>query len=213
LEPSLDAFWKITPSLTAALTLNPDFSGTTADARQVNLTRFDLFFPEQRAFFLQDSDIFEFGRLERESGIPFFSRRIGLDENDETLTLDAGVKMTGRAGPLNIGVVGVRQDSATGPGSADLFVGRLAANVLEESSLGLIVPSGNPDADVDNSLAGVDFRYLNTRLGENRVIEGTAWFQQTDTEGLDGDSAAYGLSLGMPNSEGWQGEAGFKKVE
>ena len=65
LEPSLDAFWKITPSLTAALTLNPDFSGTTADARQVNLTRFDLFFPEQRAFFLQDSDIFEFGRLQR----------------------------------------------------------------------------------------------------------------------------------------------------
>jgi hypothetical protein len=72
LEPSLDAFWKITPSLTAALTLNPDFSGTTADTRQINLTRFDLFFPEQRAFFLQDSDIFEFGRLEEESGIPSF---------------------------------------------------------------------------------------------------------------------------------------------
>jgi hypothetical protein len=213
LEPSLDAFWKITPSLTAALTLNPDFSGTTVDARQINLTRFDLFFPEQRAFFLQDSDIFEFGRLDEESGIPFFSRRIGLDDNDEALTLDAGAKLTGRAGPLNIGVLGVRQDSATGPGSVDLFVGRFAANVFEESSVGVIVTSGNPDANVDNSLAGLDFRYLNTRLGENRVLEGTAWYQQTDTEGLDGDNAAYGLSFEMPNSEGWQGEAGFKTIE
>ena len=50
LEPSLDAFWKITPSMTASATLNPDFSGTTADTRQINLTRFDLFFPEQRAW-------------------------------------------------------------------------------------------------------------------------------------------------------------------
>ncbi len=213
LEPSLDAFWKITPSLTAALTLNPDFSGTTADARQVNLTRFDLFYPEQRAFFLQDSDIFEFGRLQQENGIPFFSRRIGLDDHGAALTLDAGVKMTGRAGRLNIGVLGVRQDSAAGPGSTDLFVGRIAANVLAESSLGLIVTSGNPDAGVDNSLAGVDFRYLNTRLGENRVFEGTAWFQKTDTEGLEGDDSAYGLSIAMPNSDGWRGAAGFKKLE
>ena len=212
-EPSLDAFWKITPSLTAALTLNPDFSGTTVDARQTNLTRFDLFFPEQRAFFLQDSDIFEFGGLDEESGIPFFSRRIGLDDDDQALTLDAGVKLTGRAGPLNIGVLGVRQESATGPGSADLFVGRFAANVLEESSVGVIVTSGNPDAEVDNSLAGVDFRYLNTRLGENRVIEGTAWYQQTETDGLDGDDSAFGVSIEIPNSEGWEGEAGFKTIE
>ncbi len=213
LEPSLDAFWKITPSLTAALTLNPDFSGTTADTRQINLTRFDLFFPEQRAFFLQDSDIFEFGRLEEENGIPFFSRRIGLDDDGRTLTLDAGVKLTGRAGPVNIGVLGVRQDSATGSDSVDLLVGRIAMNVLEESSVGLIATSGNPDAGVDNSLSGVDFRYLNTRLGEDRVLEATAWYQKTDTEGLEGDDAAYGVSFDMPNSQGWRGEAGFKQIE
>jgi RNA polymerase sigma factor (sigma-70 family) len=85
LEPSLDVFWKIMPSLTAAVTLNPDFSGTTADTRQINLTRFDLFFPEQRAFFLQDSDIFQFAGLEGQSGIPFFSRRIGLDDSGRFL--------------------------------------------------------------------------------------------------------------------------------
>src|SRR5688572_31375577 len=185
LEPSLDVFWKITPSLTAALTLNPDFAGTTADTRQINLTRFDLFFPEQRAFFLQDSDIFEFGRLEEESGIPFFSRRIGLDDDGEPLTLDAGLKLAGRAGPVSVGVLGVRQDAAVGQESVDLFVGRIARSVLEESSIGAIVTSGNPDATVDNNLAGVDFQYFNTRIGEDRIIEATAWFQQTDTGGLD----------------------------
>ena len=213
LEPSLDAFWKITPSLTAALTLNPDFSGTTADTRQVNLTRFDLFFPEQRAFFLQDSDIFEFGRLEAESGIPFFSRRIGLDDDGEALTLDAGAKLAGRAGPLSVGILGVRQDAAAGPDSVDLFVGRMALNVLEESSVGVIVTSGNPDAGVDNTLAGVDFRYLNTRLGDDRSIEATAWYQKTDTEGLSGDDSGYGFSFEVPNSEGWKGEIGYKVLE
>jgi hypothetical protein len=73
-EPSLDVFYKPTPALTAALTINTDFSGTTVDTRQINLTRFSIFFPEQRSFFLQDSDIFEFGRISGEDdnrgGIP-----------------------------------------------------------------------------------------------------------------------------------------------
>jgi hypothetical protein len=212
-EPSLDVFWKITPSMTAALTLNPDFSGTTADTRQINLTRFDLFFPEQRAFFLQDSDIFEFARLEREGGIPFFSRRIGLDQDGETLTLDAGLKLAGRAGPVSVGVLGVRQDAALDGDSADLFVGRAAVNVLAESSVGVIATSGNPDATVDNTLLGVDFRFLNTRLGDDRSIEATAWYQQTDTEGLDGDDRGYGLSFGMPSSEGIEFEVSHKALE
>jgi hypothetical protein len=213
LEPSLDAFWKLTPSLTAALTVNPDFSGTTADTRQVNLTRFDLFFPEQRAFFLQDADIFEFGRLEEESGIPFFSRRIGLDDDGGTLRLDAGTKLTGRAGPVSIGALAVRQDAASGAESVDLFVGRVAVSVFEESSLGLIATRGNPDAGVDNSLVGADFRYLNTRLGDDRVLEATAWFQKTETDGLDGQASAWGIGVEMPNSEGWNGGLAYKLLE
>jgi Domain of unknown function (DUF5916)/Carbohydrate family 9 binding domain-like len=212
LEPSLDAFWKLTPSLVAALTVNPDFAGTTADARQINLTRFDIFFPEQRAFFLQDSDIFEFGRLEAENGRPFFSRRIGLDDDGETLRLDAGLKMTGRAGPWNVGILGVRQDSATGLDSEDLFVGRMTTNVLAESVVGAIVTSGSPDG-IDNALAGLDFRYLNTRLGEGRLFQATAWVQNTSTEGLEGDDMAVGVNLAAPNSVGWAGEVGFKRLE
>ncbi|HET8692427.1 MAG TPA: DUF5916 domain-containing protein [Steroidobacteraceae bacterium] len=211
-EPSLDVFWKPTPALTSALTLNPDFAGTAADARQVNQTRFDLFFPEQRAFFLQDVDVFEFGRLKEESGLPFFSRRMGLDDDGRPLTLDAGLKLTGRAGPWSYGLLGVRQDSASGPGSEELFVARAVAHVLEESALGAIATSGSPDG-LGNTLAGVDFRYLNTRLGGGRQFEATTWYQRSETDGLDGDDAAYALRLAMPNNEGWKGEAGYKVLE
>ena len=213
LEPSLDAFLKITPSMTAALTLNPDFAGTTADARQINLTRFDLFFLEQRAFFLQDSDIFEFGRIHEENGRPFFSRRIGLDDQGNVLRLDGGLKTTGRIGDWNLGVLGVRQDSATGPGTVNLFAGRVATNVLAESSVGAIFTSGNPDGVRSNSLVGLDFRYVNTRLGEDRSLEATAWVQQTRTQGLHGDDAAYGAEVQMQNSTGWRGGAGLKTFQ
>ena len=63
LEPSLDVFYRVTPSLNASLTVNTDFSATEVDDRQVNLTRFNLFFPEKRDFFLNDADLFEFGRI------------------------------------------------------------------------------------------------------------------------------------------------------
>ena len=110
-------------------------------------------------------------------------------------------------------MLGVRQDAAVGPDSVDLFVGRVAVDVLEESSIGAIVTSGNPDPGVDNSLVGVDFRYLNTRIGDDRIIEATAWYQETDTEGLDDDDSGYGFSFAMPNSEGWNGEIVHKVLE
>lgn len=212
-EPALDAFYKITPALTAALTVNTDFAGTTADARQINLTRFDLFFPEQRKFFLQDADIFEFGLIGDDSGKPFFSRRIGLTDDGETIDIDIGGKLTGRAGPFDIGVLGVRQDSTGGEDSSELLVARVAANVLAESSIGMIVTSGDPNPDRDNDLYGVDFRYLNTRLSRDRTIVGSLWYQHTDTGAASGEGAAFGMNLALPARHGWLAEAEWKEVQ
>jgi len=69
------------------LTVNTDFAQVEADEQQINLTRFSLFFPERRDFFLQDSDIFEFGRLEQD-GRPFFSRTIGISANGQEVPID-----------------------------------------------------------------------------------------------------------------------------
>ncbi|HMB73024.1 MAG TPA: sugar-binding protein, partial [Gammaproteobacteria bacterium] len=101
-EPSLDVVYKLTPALNGSLTINTDFSATEVDDRQVNLTRFSLFFPEKRDFFLREADIFEFGRIgaqdgngslsgaTRQNGRPFFSRRIGLSPNGGAVGLDVG---------------------------------------------------------------------------------------------------------------------------
>ena len=209
-DPSLDLFYNITPSLTGVLTLNTDFSDTEVDDRQVNLTRFPTFFPEKRDFFLQDADIFAFGLKGNDNnnrnGIPFFSRRIGLSDAGRPVDLDLGTKLTGRAGRFNIGALGVTQAGYQGRNGYveedELFVGRLAANVLEESSLGMIVTLGDPRSNLDNSLMGTDFRYRNTRLPGGRTLEGAAWYQQTDTEGMDTDQSAWGFRASLPSSEG-----------
>jgi hypothetical protein len=123
LDPSLDAFYKITPSVTGALTFNTDFSDADVDARQVNLDRFALFFPETRDFFLQDAGIFDFGGIGEQvsfnevsnpNGMPFFTRKLGIYSDatevadTEILDIRAGGKATGRIGRLNFGVMDVQ---------------------------------------------------------------------------------------------------------
>jgi len=227
-DPSVDLFYKVTPAITAALTVNTDFSGTGADERQINLTRFALFFPERRGFFLQDTDIFEFGRItggdyssqstisrvELESGRPFFSRRIGLNGSGETVDIELGGKLTGRPGRWDLGMLAIRQDvDSSSVGASDLFVARFAANILDESSVGMILTHGDPNSNLDNTLAGVDFRYTNTRFGFGRTLEGALWYQQSETEGLQGDNAAYGFALRAPNSEGFRGGVAYKELQ
>ena len=211
-DPSLDVFYKVTPSLTTALTINTDFSATEVDDRQINLTRFGLFFPEKRDFFLQDADIFEFGGLQQ-NGRPFFSRRIGLSDEGAPVDLEVGGKLTGRIGRFNIGALSVRQDGIGGALPADnATVARVSANLLQESSLGMILTEGNPGVGVDNSLAGVDFLYRNSRLPGGRLVEVNAWMQESDTEGETRDQGAYGWRVGMPNNSGWRGGLGLTKL-
>jgi len=229
-EPSLDVYYKLSPSLNSALTLNTDFSATEVDDRQVDLTRFGLFFPEKRSFFLRDSDIFRFGRLgivlrgggapagsfsrpSQENGQPFFSRRIGLSESGAPVDLNFGGKLSGRIGRWNLGALAIRQDKFGDVDATDLFVGRAVINVLQESSLGLIVTDGDPRSNLSNTLAGADFRYSNTQLPGGRSLEGEAWIQKSTTQGADGDDGAWGLGLRSPNTAGWRGGLGIKELQ
>jgi hypothetical protein len=222
-EPSLDVFYKITSLLNGSLTINTDFSATEVDDRQINLTRFSQFFPEKREFFLRDGDVFEFGRFGggfdgptrsgTQNGRPFFSRRIGLDDSGQPVDLRYGGKVAGRIGDWTVGSLAVRQDEFDNIAPSTLFVGRATANVLSESSVGIIVTNGDPLSDLDNSLAGVDLRYLNTELPNGRTVEGEAWYQQSDTEGLVGDDAAFGGGLRFPTRDGWTGDIAVKELD
>ena len=225
-EPSLDAYYRVTPGLNASITLNTDFSATEVDTRQVNLDRFSLFFPEKRGFFLRESDIFEFGRIKGgdtnaptfsrqslENGKPFFSRSIGLSATGEPVDLLAGAKLSGRIAGLNVGALAIRQDEFAGVDAQNLFVGRVVKNVLSQSSIGFIATKGAPRSNLDSSLLGTDFRYLNSRFPGGRTLEGEAWVQKSDTEGLPGDDLAYGLRVRSPNNTGWKGGLGLKTLE
>jgi hypothetical protein len=219
-EPSLDLFYKLTPQLNASLTFNTDFSATEVDDRQVNLSRFSLFFPERRDFFLNDADIFQFGRLQQD-GRPFFSRRLGIGATGEPVPLDIGARVSGRIGRFDVGTLTVRQEAYANPFAAGgvvdattALVGRVSANVLEESSVGMIVTQGNPSSNLDNRVAGVDFRYLNSQLLRGKSLEGDAWFQQSDSENLvGGDDAAFGVGVRLPSNTGFRGEAGYTRIE
>ncbi len=211
LEPSLDVFYRVTPSLTSSFTLNTDFSATEVDDRQVNLTRFSLFFPEKRDFFLRDTDIFEFAEL-AENGRPFFSRTIGLSSTGAPIDLVGGAKLTGRQGPWSIGVLGVRQDEFANQAASDLGVARISRRVLDQSQLGGIVTYGDPRSDGNNWVGGVDFLFRNTRWIPGQSVEGEVWYQQSETEGLSGDDSAFGIRLLYPN-ERTDALLGFAEIQ
>jgi hypothetical protein len=231
-EPQLDVFYKVTPQLNASLTLNTDFSATEVDDRQVNLTRFNLFFPEKRDFFLRDVDIFEFGQIgsggfngtsgtgsaaasnpARQSGRPFFSRRIGLSGTGAPVDLNGGVKLSGRVGDWNVGTLVINQGEGFGVDEQNVFVGRTVRNVGARTQVGAIITDGNPQGNVDNTLVGTDFRYRNTAFYGN-TVEALGFYQQTDTEGMpDQDNAAWSMGVVLPNSQGWQGLYYYKRIE
>ena len=232
-EPSLDVFYKLTPQLNASLTVNTDFSAAEVDSSQVNLTRFSLFFPERRDFFIREADIFEFGQIgggqseesgggnpavpsaNAQNGRPFFSRRIGLNGNGAPVDINYGGKLAGRIGDWNVGTLLVSQDAdpVTGVAQRDIAVGRAVLNVLSESQVGVIATSGAPQSNGDNSLAGMDFRYRNSNLPGGRTMQGFAYFQQSDTPTLTGDDAAWGYGLSFPNNQGWRGSYVHKEIE
>ena len=214
LEPSLDVFYRFTPELTGALTVNTDFSATDVDTRRVNLTRFSLFFPEKRDFFLRDADIFEFGQLDA-NGRPFFSRRIGLNRYGRPIDIDYGGKVSGHFGAFDLGSLYIRQgaDPETGVGERDLLVARAARHVFEESSVGVILTHGDPQSEQDNTLTGADFSLRNSRLPGGRTLRFDGWFQHSDSGEFAGVGDAWGLALSTTRPVGWIGSAAYKHIE
>src|SRR5574337_80627 len=130
-----DVFYNFTPSLKWTTTFNTDFAETEVDARQINLTRFPLFFPEKRAFFLENAGVFDFGFLSQT--LPFFSRRIGLLAGQEVPIL-FGTKLTGKIGRTDVGMLDVRTRETNFVPAKNLFVGRLKQNIFRQSYVGAI---------------------------------------------------------------------------
>ena len=207
-----DVKYGITENLTADFTYNTDFAQVEVDEQQVNLTRFSLFFPEKREFFLEGRGIFDFGRgapfgggggpgggTRRPGGggffgggdVPtiFFSRRIGL-ERGQTVPILGGGRLTGKVGKFSIGAVNMQTDDALGANamSTNFTVLRVKRDILRRSSIGGIYTgrSVTTAGTGSNEVYGVDGAFS---FYDNVNFNG--YYARTQTPGLVGDDASY----------------------
>lgn len=203
-EPSGNVFYKITPSLTGLVTINTDFSDAPLDERRINTSRFSLFFPEERDFFLQDASLFEFGgrpfNEEQPNGRPFFSRNIGLVRGEPTDLL-AGAKLSGSVGPYNIAAFSSLVGEHDEIGSQALSVARLSADVLNESRLGMIITNGDPLGEIENTVVGADFQYLDSTLFGNQRLQADFFFMRSMSSDDNSTGNSFGTEFALPNDK------------
>ncbi len=192
-DVGFDVKYGITEGLTADATYNTDFAQVEVDEQQVNLTRFSLFFPEKREFFLEGQGIFDFGGggggAARNTPILFFSRRVGLVAG-RPVPIEAGGRLTGKAGPFSVGVLDIQtgDESVSGARSTNFAVVRIKRDMLRRSSIGALVTHRSVAlaGDGSNQTYGVDgtFRFYDN-VNLNTYLAGT------QTPGLDGDDMSY----------------------
>src|SRR4029453_8936629 len=187
----IDLFYNPTPLLRTTFTLNTDFAQTEVDQRQVNLTRYSLFFPEQRDFFLDGATFFDFasdsggnenmfspvGRANEERIIPFFSRRIGLSADATPQKIDFGGKVTGQGGTHDVGLLHVRSGEDNGFNGDDFTVARVKRRLLRQSYIGGMYARRDPRlaGAGPSHTAGIDGRLTTSTFLGNQNLEGSGW--------------------------------------
>jgi Carbohydrate family 9 binding domain-like len=213
-----NAFYKVTPALTDTLTVNPDFSDAPLDVRQVNTTRFSLFTPETRDFFLQDSASFEFGgrnfgrnSQDRTSnnGRPFFSRNLGLAQG-MPVSLRVGDKLSGQYAGFDIGALSVLTDNTPNANGQVLSVVRVTHPVLSESKVGFIVTNGDPTGQTSNTVAGLDFQYRDSDFLGQYIFQSDGYLMQSRSSRTGNDTSG-ALTFNFPN-EPWSADLVIKQI-
>ena len=188
----LDAKYEVRPGLVLDATLNTDFAQVEVDDQQINLTRFSLFFPEKRDFFLENAGIFEMGQRGMFGQPPpflmFFSRRIGISE-DGPIPVMGGLRLTGRTGRQTVGVINVVTDAKFDEPRTNHAIARVKRDIGESSYLGAMV-TDRRNTDDWNSTGGLDWSLWPTStLNVQGFAAGTA------TSGGGGEGAAYRLGI------------------
>jgi len=210
-ESGFDLYKNFTPNLTGAFSYNTDFAETEVDDRRINLTRFPLYFPEKRTFFLEGSEIFNFGGG-GENFYPFFSRRIGLF-GESQIPVAFGVKFFGKLGNTNLSFLDMKTRAFSDENfslrlpSENFVAARLYQNVLAESKVGVIFTNGSPTGE-KNTLAGFDLTYKTSQfMGRQNFLAG-GWYVYNWNGIKTGKHQAYGLRLDYPNDL-WDINAGY----
>jgi hypothetical protein len=201
-DGGFDLYKNITPNLVGAFSYNTDFAETEVDERQINLSRFSLYFPEKRAFFLEGSEIFNFGTTMPGNGsgfAPFFSRRIGLFEGRQ-VPISFGTKVFGKIGDTNLQILDVRTGASESLGlpAENFLVARVSQNIWAESRVGAIFTAGSPTG-ARNSLAGFDFVYQTSRFLKDKNFLAGGWLVYNWNDRTEGRKEGFGFKIDYPN--------------
>jgi hypothetical protein len=207
-----DAKFALSPSLTLDATVNTDFAQVEVDDQQVNLTRFRLFFPEKRPFFLENAGTFSVGTPQ--SVELFFSRRIGIESGSEVPILGGG-RLTGRVAGLNVGLLNIQTKEVEGVAPANNFSAvRTFREWENRTRLGgtFVSRLNTQDGDDYNLTYGLDGRL---GIGESLTLDGYAAFTDTpaDAETPEDRTGEYALSLSAEyTSRDWEGGLAVREV-
>ncbi len=212
-DAGIDIKYSVTPSLTLDLTYNTDFAQVEVDEQQVNLDRFNLFFPEKRPFFLENAGQFRVGN-EQEVEM-FFSRRIGIGDDGELIPVEGGARLSGKLGErTNLGFLYMGTEAVAGiaPGN-EFAVARVNRELANRSAVGAIFVNRDGDGshlvspeDDYNRTYAIDGTW---GIGDNLLLQG--WAAKTDTPGRDGKDHAFALSSEW-NSAAWAMSAAYAEV-
>jgi len=200
----VDATYRVTSQMAAVVTVNTDFAETEVDSRQLNVSRFPLFFPERRSFFLEGANQYVFGLGLEEQFIPFFSRRVGLYK-EQRIPINTGFKLNGRAGSWNLGLLDVQtRDTVLAGGDltipgTNLFAGRVSYDLNSKLRLGTLFTNGNPDGIHRNRLTGFDAVWRTSEFMGNKNLQAGAWTAFSSGDLATGDNKAWGFKIDYPN--------------
>ena len=207
-----DLKYSVTPSMTLDLTYSTDFAQVEVDDQQVNLDRFNLFFPEKRPFFLENAGLFSVGQPGQLE--VFFSRRVGIGEGGGQIPIFGGGRLSGKVGSnTNVGFLNIQTQSvnATGTPSNNFTVARVRQDFQNRSNIGAMFVNRGATGDLAgerdyNRSYAVDGRW---GIGQTGTVSGFA--AQTDTPGLKGDTHAFNMAANY-DSERYQLRGGFTEV-
>ncbi len=205
-----DLKYSITPSLTLDATVNTDFAQVEVDDQQVNLDRFTLFFPEKRPFFLENAGFFSVGNPGEVD--LFFSRRIGIGDNGQSIPIMGGGRVSGKAGKFNVGLLNMQtSDFDDIVASTNFSVARISRDLPNRSSIGAIFTNRAATGDLagDDEYGrtfGVDGKI---GFGLTTVVSGFA--AKTETPGVDDSDHAFNVRS-QTNRPQWDLNLGYQEV-
>lgn len=192
----VDAKFGVTPSLNLDVTYNTDFAQVEVDEQQVNLTRFNLFFPEKRPFFLENAGLFSVGKVSgRDQAVElFFSRTIGLDDEGGIVPILAGGRLSGKAGDYNIGFLNMQTEEVAGIAPANNFtLARVTREFATRSNLGAMLINRTATGDGAGSGDWNRTWAVDGKLGIGQEWTFNGFLARTETPGATGREHAFNI--------------------